>query len=135
MTSLHTIYNFLDILGTFVFALSGAIAAKQKNLDIFGILIISFIVACGGGIIRDLSLGATPPDGISHWRYLITTLFAVVLTLIFYKKVSQIKRPVLFFDAFGLALFAVTSASNLLLSVITPKQPSCSAWQAQLVAE
>jgi uncharacterized membrane protein YeiH len=66
----YDIYTVLDLIGTFVFALSGAVAAREKGLDIFGIFSIAFIVACGGGIIRDLCIGAIPPAGLTNWLYL-----------------------------------------------------------------
>jgi len=70
MINLHALYTFIDLTGTFAFAVSGAVAARDKGLDIFGILVVSFTVACGGGIIRDLCIGAIPPAGLSDWRYL-----------------------------------------------------------------
>lgn len=76
---LTEIYTFLDLIGTFIFALSGAIAAKQKALDLFGIFSIAFTVACGGGIIRDLCIGAIPPAGLTNWRYLVMAFAATLI--------------------------------------------------------
>lgn len=73
----------LDVLGTFAFAVSGVIAARHRNLDLFGVIFIAFITACGGGIIRDLCLGITPPASLSSWRYLFIALLAVFFTLVF----------------------------------------------------
>ena len=61
MNYLHSLYTFIDLAGTFAFAVSGAVAAKNKGLDVFGILVVAFTVACGGGIVRDLCIGAVPP--------------------------------------------------------------------------
>lgn len=110
MNSTSTIYSFLDLLGTFVFALSGAVAARQKQLDMFGIFSIAFSVACGGGIIRDLCIGAIPPAGLTNWRYLVMVLLASVITMGFYRIVNVFNQPVLIFDALGLSVFAVTGA-------------------------
>jgi uncharacterized membrane protein YeiH len=110
MKSPSTIYTFLDLLGTFVFALSGAVAGRQKQLDIFGIFSIAFSVACGGGIIRDLCIGAIPPVGLTNWLYLLMVLAATILTIGFYRVVNFLKEPVLLFDALGLSVFAVTGA-------------------------
>ncbi len=66
----HGLYLLLDLVGTFVFAISGAVAAKQRNLDLFGVVAVAFVVACGGGIVRDVCIGAVPPAGLSNWRYL-----------------------------------------------------------------
>lgn len=114
MEKLHTLYYFLDLAGTFVFAISGATAARERGLDVFGIGVIAFTVACGGGIIRDLCIGAIPPTGLSTWYYLVTAMVAAIMTIGFYHLVRRLKRPVLLFDAIGLALFAVTGAQKVL---------------------
>jgi uncharacterized membrane protein YeiH len=114
MDKLHSLYYILDLTGAFVFAISGATAAKQRGLDIFGICAIAFTVACGGGIIRDLCIGAIPPAGLTNWRYLVTALLATIITLSMFSLVRKLARPVLVFDAIGLALFAVTGAEKTL---------------------
>jgi uncharacterized membrane protein YeiH len=100
-------FTVLDMLGTFAFALSGAIAARQKSLDMFGILSIAYIVACGGGVLRDFAIGAIPPAGLSNWRYLVVAGFASVLTIVAYPLVQRMHSPVQLFDALGLGFFAV----------------------------
>lgn len=110
MNQATTIYTFLDLAGTFVFALSGAVAARQKGLDVFGIFSVAFTVACGGGIIRDLCIGAIPPAGLTNWLYLVMVIAAVILTIGFYRIVNILNQPVLLFDALGLSVFAVTGA-------------------------
>ncbi len=112
MNHANTIYTFLDLLGTFVFALSGAVAAREKGLDLFGIFSVAFIVACGGGIIRDLCIGAIPPAGLSNWLYLLMVITATVITIILYKLVKILNHPVLVFDAVGLSVFAVAGAQK-----------------------
>ena len=114
MDKLHTLYNFLDLGGTFVFAISGAVAAKQRGMDLFGICAIAFTVACGGGIIRDLCIGVIPPSGLSNWHYLAAAIIAAGMTIGLYPFVQRLNRPVLFFDALGLSLFAVTGAQKSL---------------------
>ena len=110
MNQTNTIYTFLDLIGTFVFALSGAVAARQKGLDIFGVFSVAFTVACGGGIIRDLCIGAIPPAGLTNWLYLVMVIAATILTIGFYRIVNILNQPVLLFDALGLSVFAVTGA-------------------------
>lgn len=112
--NLHSFFNILDLAGTFVFAISGAAAAKQRGLDLFGIFAIAFVVACGGGIIRDLCIGAIPPAGLADWRYLVTAFIATVITIGLFSIVERFNRPVRFFDALGLSLFAVTGAQKSL---------------------
>ncbi|GGK89278.1 trimeric intracellular cation channel family protein [Rufibacter glacialis] len=114
MERLHFLYYVLDLAGTFAFAISGATAARKRNLDLFGICALAFTVACGGGIIRDLCIGAIPPAGLTNWQYLAASLFASALTVHFFPLVQRLKRPVLFFDSVGLALFAVTGAEKAL---------------------
>lgn len=111
----HAAYAFLDLVGTFAFAVSGAVAARQKRLDLFGIATVAFMVACGGGIVRDVCIGATPPVGLSDWRYLAVSLAASALTIIAYPQVQRLRQPVLFFDAIGLGLFAVSGAEKSLV--------------------
>ncbi len=114
MDKLHTFYYFLDLGGTFAFALSGAIAARERGLDLFGICAIAFTVACGGGIIRDLCIGAVPPAGLTTWYYLFTSMVAAVMTIGLYPLVKLLNRPVILFDAAGLSMFAITGAQKTL---------------------
>ncbi len=114
MDKLHSLYYFLELAGTFAFAISGATAAKQRGLDLFGIFAIAYLVACGGGIIRDLCIGALPPAGLANWEYPGIAVLATGLTVGMYSLVQKLKRPVLLFDALGLSLFAVTGAQKAL---------------------
>jgi uncharacterized membrane protein YeiH len=111
----HALFTVLDLAGTFAFALSGAVAARERGLDWFGILVIAFIVACGGGVVRDLCIAATPPAGLADWRYLATAVAAAVLTMASYRAVERLAHPVVLFDTLGLGLFAVTGAQKALL--------------------
>lgn len=95
MDKLHSLYNFLDLAGTFVFATSGAAAAKQRGLDLFGICAIAFTVACGGGIMRDLCIGAIPPAGLTNWLYLAAAIIATGMTVGLYPLVLQLNNSVL----------------------------------------
>lgn len=115
MTKFQSLYTFIDLAGTFAFAISGAVAARQKGLDVFGILVIAFTVASGGGIIRDVCIGAIPPAGLSDWRYLAVAITAAIITMSLQSLVKKLTRPVLLFDALGLALFAVTGARKALI--------------------
>jgi uncharacterized membrane protein YeiH len=109
------LFNLVDLAGTFAFAISGATAARRCNLDLFGILAVAFITACGGGIARDLCIGAIPPAGLSDWRYLFTAIVAALLTIVAYPWVERLTYPVRLFDAMGLGLFAVYGAHKALL--------------------
>src|SRR3546814_6514633 len=78
MITIETFVRFLDLGGTFVFAISGAVAAVNRRLDIFGILVISFVTGNFGGITRDLLIGALPPAALTDARYLLVSVLAGV---------------------------------------------------------
>lgn len=105
----------IDYLGTFAFAISGAVAAQQKRMDVFGIFVAAFTTACAGGVMRDVCIGALPPAGLSQLPYLIVTLAAVIFTLLMLKLIDKLLYPVLFFDAIGLSFFAVFGAHKAYL--------------------
>ncbi len=109
-----------DLVGTFVFALSGATAATRRQLDLFGVLVLSFVAANSGGIIRDLLIGAVPPAAISDWRYLAASLCAGVITFWWAPLIERLQNPVRMFDAAGLALFAVAGAQKALAYGLNP---------------
>ena len=111
----HHLFAFLDLAGTFAFAISGAAAAKDRRLDVFGIMAVAFTVACGGGVLRDLCLGAVPPAGLTDWRYLAAALSAAVVTMAASGLVGLLARPVIVFDSLGLGLFAVTGAQKAMI--------------------
>ena len=107
----------LDLIGTFVFALSGAVAGVKQRLDIFGVLVLSFAAASAGGIMRDLLIGSVPPVAIRDWRYLAASLLAGLLVFIWFprsRRLSRARNLVLIFDAAGLGLFAVAGAQKAL---------------------
>lgn len=110
----------LDFAGTFVFALSGALAGVKHKLDLFGVLVLSFAAANSGGITRDVLIGAAPPAAISDWRYLMVSLAAGLITFYFSSTIVRLWSPVLLFDAAGLALFAVSGAQKALNYGLTP---------------
>jgi uncharacterized membrane protein YeiH len=110
----------LDLLGTFVFAISGATAGVTRRLDLFGTLVLSFVAGNFGGITRDVLIGSVPPAAISDWRYLAVSLLAGVITFYWSSAVDKLNSPVLIFDAAGLALFAVSGAQKALAFGLNP---------------
>lgn len=114
----HIIVNTLlvafDVAGTFVFALSGAVAGVKHRLDLFGVLVLSFAAGNSGGIARDVMIGALPPAAISEWRYVVVSILAGLITFYWYRVINHLNSPVLVFDAAGLALFAVAGAGKAL---------------------
>jgi uncharacterized membrane protein YeiH len=109
-----TLLVFFDLCGTFVFALSGASAGVKHRLDIFGVLVLSFVAGNSGGIARDLMIGAVPPAAITDWRYIAVSMLAGLITFYCYRIINRLSSPVLVFDAAGLALFAVSGAGKAL---------------------
>ena len=104
----------LDLAGIFVFAISGALVAVRKDLDVFGVLVLAGTTGLGGGFLRDVLIGATPPAALADWRYLLVPVAAGLLTFWFHSALGRMERQVNVFDAFGLALFCVTGAVKAL---------------------
>jgi uncharacterized membrane protein YeiH len=100
----------LDLVGIFVFAISGALVAVRKELDLFGVLVLAGVTGLGGGWLRDVLIDATPPASLMDWRYLIAPVAAGLLTFWYHPTLGRMERSVNVFDAFGLALFCVTGA-------------------------
>ncbi len=110
----------VDLAGTFVFALSGALAAVERRLDVFGVLVLAFAAGTFGGIVRDVLIGAIPPGSISDWRYLAAAVIAGIVTFRWHALVRQWQSPVLVFDGVGLAFFAVSGAQKAIAFGLAP---------------
>lgn len=117
---MHQFLVFLDLVGTFVFAISGATLGVRKQLDLFGVLVLSFAAAVSGGIARDVLIGATPPVAIMNWNYLAVSCLAGLLGFYRGSVVERLRNPVQLFDAIGLGLFAVTGATKALAAGLGP---------------
>jgi uncharacterized membrane protein YeiH len=111
---MNLIYS-LDIIGTFFFAVSGALAAEEKKLDFFGITFIAFITALGGGTTRDLLLGIHPLVWIKDNNYLITIFIAVAIAIIFKKQILPYRKTFFLFDTLGLGFFTIMGLQKALL--------------------
>jgi uncharacterized membrane protein YeiH len=116
----ETLLLAFDLVGTFVFALSGAMAGVRHRLDLFGILVLSYAAATAGGITRDLLIGAVPPASVADWRYIVVPVVAGLATFRWHPLVKRWQSPVLVFDAMGLALFAVSGALKALAFGLNP---------------
>jgi uncharacterized membrane protein YeiH len=99
-----------DLVGIFVFAISGALVAVRREMDVFGVLVLAGTTGLGGGFLRDLLIDATPPAALADWRYLLVPVAAGLLTFRLHPAVTRMERTVNVFDAFGLGLFCVTGA-------------------------
>ncbi len=117
---METLLLVLDLVGTFVFALSGATAGIRRRVDLFGVLVLSFAAANAGGMSRDVLIGAVPPAALTDWRYLAVSLLAGVLTFYWNAGIGRLQNAVLIFDAIGLATFAVSGTQKALVHGLEP---------------
>src|SRR5436190_17710545 len=81
----------LDLVGTFAFAVSGAVSGVKHRIDLFGVLVLSFAAATAGGIARDVLIGATPPASIKDWRYVTLSMIAGIITFFWYPLIARMK--------------------------------------------
>ncbi|MGH3310419.1 MAG: trimeric intracellular cation channel family protein [Streptomyces sp.] len=103
-----TLQHWLDLVGIFVFAISGALLAVRKNLDVFGIAVLAEVTGLGGGLFRDVVIGAVPPAAFTDIGYFHAPLIATALVFFLHPHVERINKAVMVFDAAGLGLFCVT---------------------------
>jgi uncharacterized membrane protein YeiH len=115
-----TLSLVLDLCGVFVFALSGALAAVLRKLDIVGVVVVATISAIGGGLLRDVVLPDVPPPVLADWRYVAVSTAAAVLVFFFHPQVGRVTRAVRVFDAAGLGFFAVSGTSKALAFGLGP---------------
>jgi uncharacterized membrane protein YeiH len=99
--------SVIEISGTVAFTISGAFSAMQKRLDVFGVLIISFVTAIGGGTIRDVLIGYTPVTWMRDYETPLIILGTGIATVFFKKYIKTFKTTLFLFDALGLGLFTI----------------------------
>lgn len=110
----------LDILGTFAFAISGALVAAEKKLDLFGVVIIAFITAVGGGMLRDILIDAHPINWIGDFNYLYAIFVAVLITFLFKSKILPFSKTLFLFDTIGLGVFTLLGLQKALFFDLHP---------------
>ncbi|MER5934431.1 trimeric intracellular cation channel family protein [Streptomyces sp. NPDC002054] len=106
------VQHALDLAGIFVFATAGALLAVRKNFDVFGIAVLALVTALGGGLFRDLVIGAVPPAAFGELSFFVTPLIAAGIVFFLHPEVQRINRAINVFDAAGLALFCVTGTTK-----------------------
>ncbi|QBD76621.1 trimeric intracellular cation channel family protein [Ktedonosporobacter rubrisoli] len=109
-----TLEEVLNFVGTFVFAVSGSLLAVRKSYDIVGMAVLAVITAIGGGVIRDLVIGAVPPAAFQDVSYLWIPLLATILTFFAHVEINRLRAAMLIFDAAGLAVFCVSGTAKAL---------------------
>jgi uncharacterized membrane protein YeiH len=102
-----TIFSIWDLAGTAAFAISGALFAINKKMDGFGIFVIAFVTAVGGGTLRDVLINTYPITWMSDLNYIYTIFISVVLAILLRKKIGYLSRSLFLFDAIGLGIFTI----------------------------
>lgn len=110
----------LDLIGTFVFAISGVRLAAKKDLDLFGAAVIGFVTAVGGGTVRDVLLGSFPVGWVNNLYYPILIVLAVPVTYVFRQQLVNLKRTLFIFDTIGIAIFTILGLQKALSLGIHP---------------
>lgn len=115
-----SLFNVLDLLGTIAFAISGALAAMNRRLDIFGIFIIAFVTAIGGGTVRDILIGNTPVTWMENVIYIYLIGIVTIFAIIFRRKLNYLKTSLFLFDTIGLGVFTITGVEIGVQSGLSP---------------
>ncbi|HEY4616721.1 MAG TPA: trimeric intracellular cation channel family protein [Flavobacterium sp.] len=100
-------FHLLDIIGTIAFAMSGALTAMSKKMDGFGVFIIAFVTAVGGGTLRDVMIGRTPVGWMLDLEYVYVICIGFILALLFRKKFDRLRTSLFLFDTIGLGVFTL----------------------------
>ncbi len=113
-------YTAIDILGTVAFAISGVLVAMEKRLDLFGVLIIAFVTAIGGGTFRDLLIGNTPVVWMRDLTYVSTIFITVVFAILFASKLKYLRKSLFLFDTIGIGLYTMVGIEKGLQADLLP---------------
>lgn len=107
-----SLFNIFDLLGTVAFAISGALAAMNRRMDLFGIFIIGFVTATGGGTLRDVLIGQTPVNWMHNLFYVYLIGISVIIAIVFRNKLEYLKKSLFLFDTIGLGVFTITGVET-----------------------
>ncbi|MGE0077288.1 MAG: trimeric intracellular cation channel family protein [Bacteroidales bacterium] len=110
----------LDLLGTFVFAISGLLTAAEKRFDLFGAMVISLVTALGGGTIRDMLIGCHPVGWMTDLNYLYAVVAGIVLSWLFRKHIERLRRTLFLFDSVGIGIFTIVGLQKTLGYNVSP---------------
>jgi uncharacterized membrane protein YeiH len=109
----------IDILGTIAFAVSGGLTAMKKRLDLFGIFIIAFVTAVGGGTLRDILIDA-PVTWMHDLTFFYVIVIATVLAVVFRRKLNYVRRSLFLFDTIGIALYTIVGVEKGIAAGFSP---------------
>lgn len=113
-------FNILDLLGTIAFTVSGALVAMNKKFDPFGVFIVGFVTAVGGGTLRDVLIGRVPVSWMEQTYYVYTILATVILAIIFRNKLKHLSKSMFLFDTIGLGIFTIIGTEIGVQSNLSP---------------
>lgn len=113
-------YFIIDILGTIAFAISGVLVAMDKRLDAFGVFIIAFVTAVGGGTLRDLLIGIKPVGWLNAPMHLLIIVVTVLLTIIFVNQLKYVRKSLFLFDTIGIGLYTMVGIEKGLAADLSP---------------
>lgn len=113
-------YFLMDLLGTVAFAISGVLVAMDKRLDLFGVFIIAFVTAIGGGTLRDLLIGNTPVAWMLESTYIITIIGTVILAIALREKLRYLRKSLFLFDTLGIGLYTMVGIEKGLNANLLP---------------
>ncbi len=113
-------YFTIDILGTISFAISGVLVAMDKKLDVFGVFIIAFVTAVGGGTLRDILIGNTPVGWMQDSIYVFVIFGAVIFAILFRKRLKYFRRSLFLFDTIGIGLYTMVGIEKGLHAGLLP---------------
>ncbi|WP_108803636.1 trimeric intracellular cation channel family protein [Aquimarina sp. Aq107] len=115
-----TLFDTLDILGTIAFAISGALSAMNRRFDLFGIFIIAFVTAIGGGTLRDVLIGATPVSWMQNTVNMYLIGGVTILAILFRNKIDYLKKSLFLFDTIGLGIFTIIGVETGIQTNLAP---------------
>lgn len=113
-------FEVIDILGTIAFAISGVLVAMEKRLDLFGVVIIAFVTAIGGGTLRDLLIGNTPVAWMQNVTYVMVILASVIFAIVFVNQLKYLRKSLFLFDTIGIGLYTMVGIEKGLQADLLP---------------
>lgn len=113
-------FQVLDILGTIAFAISGVLVALHKRMDPFGVLIIAFVTAVGGGSLRDVLIGIQPVSWMTNMTYVYVIFGATVFAIVFKSKLNYLRKSLFLFDTIGIGLYTVVGIEKGIIAGLHP---------------
>ncbi|MAX71008.1 MAG: hypothetical protein CMC76_07875 [Flavobacteriaceae bacterium] len=113
-------FQTLDILGTIAFAISGVLVAMHKRMDAFGVLIIAFVTAVGGGTLRDVLIGIAPVSWMQNMTFVYVILGSAIFAVVFRNQLKHLRKSLFLFDTLGIGLYTVVGIETALVAGLHP---------------